>query len=103
MNTRLLKAKRVEHGLRQIDLARKLHIAEKTMNKKECSTVNCFTADEMLLLMNILSLSAADFNAIFLTMDYQSVKHRVEDSQTYPAESAPGCWDGMRKASRTDE
>ena len=34
MNTRLLKAKRVEHGLRQIDLARKLHIAEKTMNKK---------------------------------------------------------------------
>ena len=65
MNTRLLKAKRVEHGLRQIDLARKLHVAEKTMNKKECSSVNCFTTDEMLLLMNILSLSAADFNAIF--------------------------------------
>ena len=65
MNTRLLKAKWVEHGLRQIDLARKLHIAEKTMNKKECSTVNCFTADEMLLLMIIFSLSAADFNVIF--------------------------------------
>lgn len=65
MNSRLLKAKRVEHGLRQIDLAQKLHITEKTMNKKECSSVNRFTADEMLALVTILSLSPREFNAIF--------------------------------------
>lgn len=39
MNCRLLKAKRVEHGLRQIDLAEKLGITEKTMNKKECQSI----------------------------------------------------------------
>ena len=65
MNCRLLKAKRVEHGIRQIDLAEKLGITEKTMNKKECSPVNRFTAEEMLKLVMILSLSLEDFNAIF--------------------------------------
>lgn len=65
MNCRLLKAKRIEHGLRQIDLAHELHITEKTMNKKECSQVNKFTADEMLTLVTILSLTQDDFNAIF--------------------------------------
>ena len=35
MNVRLLKAKRVEAGLRQVDLAAELGITEKAMNKKE--------------------------------------------------------------------
>ena len=65
MNSRLLKAKRVEHGLRQIDLADRLNIAEKTMNKKECSQINKFTAAEMLTLAEILSLSPEEFNNIF--------------------------------------
>lgn len=69
MNCRLLKAKRVEHGLRQIDLAEKLGVTEKTMNKKECSEVNRFTADEMLKLVMILSLTLEDFNAIFFNQD----------------------------------
>lgn len=65
MNCRLLKAKRVEHGLRQIDLARMLRVTEKTMNKKECSPKNSFTADEMLALTRILRLSPEEFNKIF--------------------------------------
>jgi DNA-binding XRE family transcriptional regulator len=65
MNVRLLKAKRVERGFRQIDVAEKLHITEKTMNLKECSPVNKFTADEMLALVSILSLTAEEFNSIF--------------------------------------
>ena len=65
MNSKLLKAKRIEHGLRQIDLAKKLQITEKTMNKKECSLKNCFTADEMLSLAKILCLSPSEFNNIF--------------------------------------
>ena len=69
MNSRLLKAKRIEHGLRQIDLAQKLQITEKTMNKKECSSKNCFTADEMLSLAKILSLSPSEFNNIFFDND----------------------------------
>ena len=75
MNSRLLKAKRVEHGLRQIDLARKLDITEKTMNRKECSSVNRFTADEMLALVGILSLSSDEFNAIFFdrSLPYRSM------------------------------
>ena len=41
----------------------------KTMNKKECSEVNRFTADEMLKLVMILSLTLEDFNAIFFNQD----------------------------------
>ena len=69
MNCRLLKAKRVAHGIRQIDLAGMLPITEKTMNKKECSQVNRFTANEMLALTRILSLSAEEFNNIFFDGD----------------------------------
>ena len=65
MNVRLLKAKRVECGLRQIDVAARLHITEKTMNKKECSPINKFSADEMQALVTILSLTAEEFNTIF--------------------------------------
>ena len=65
MNVRLLKAKRVEAGLRQIDLAEKLGITEKTMNRKECCCENRFTAAEMLSIINVLNLSFAEFNSIF--------------------------------------
>ena len=65
MNVRLLKAKRVEAGLRQKDLADMLGITEKAMNKKECSSVNKFKADEMLAVVKALNLSLDEFNAIF--------------------------------------
>ena len=65
MNVRLLKAKRVEAGLRQKDLADILGITEKAMNKKECSSVNKFKADEMLAVVKALNLSLDEFNVIF--------------------------------------
>ena len=69
MNVRLLKAKRVEKNLRQIDLAKALGVTEKTMNKKECSAENKFSASEMKTLTDLLSLSPAEFNAIFFDYD----------------------------------
>ncbi len=65
MNVRLLKAKRVERNLRQIDVAGMLDVTEKTMNRKECSTVNKFTADEMMALHHILGLTVEEFLRIF--------------------------------------
>ena len=65
MNVRLLKAKRVEAGLRQKDLAMALGITEKAMNHKECSAVNKFKAEEMLTLARVLNLALPDLNAIF--------------------------------------
>ena len=65
MNVRLLKAKRVERNLRQIDVAKALGVTEKTMNHKECSAVNKFTADEMLGLRDILGLTTEEFLVIF--------------------------------------
>ncbi len=65
MNSRLLKAKRVERGLRQIDLARELGITEKTMNHKECSNMNHFSADQMIHIADTLSLSLYEFDRIF--------------------------------------
>lgn len=65
MNARLLKAKRVEAGLRQVDLAGALGITGKLMNKKECSSANKFKADEMIILSQVLHLTLAEFNSIF--------------------------------------
>lgn len=65
MNVRLLKAKRVEAGLRQKDLAKLVGITEKAMNHKECSEANKFKADEMLTLSRVLHLTLSEFNAIF--------------------------------------
>jgi len=65
MNVRLLKAKRVEAGLRQKDLADSLGITEKAMNHKECSMTNKFKADEMLTLTRVLHLTLSEFNSIF--------------------------------------
>lgn len=65
MNSRLLKAKRIEHGLRQIDLAKELGITEKTMNHKECSDKNRFTADQMIQMVDVMSLSLSEFDRIF--------------------------------------
>ena len=69
MNVRLLKAKRVECGLRQKDLADALHITEKAMCHKECSPVNKFKADEMLILTRLMNLTLQDFNSIFFDSD----------------------------------
>lgn len=74
MNVRLLKAKRVEAGLRQVDLAAALGITEKAMNHKECSPVNKFKADEMLTLARVLHLTLSEFNSIFLTVTYRLFK-----------------------------
>lgn len=65
MNVRLLKAKRVERNLRQIDVAKALGVTEKTMNHKECSAENKFSADEMLKLRDTLGLSVKEFLGIF--------------------------------------
>lgn len=65
MNVQKLKAKRVENGLIQKDLAKALGITEKAMCHKECSTRNKFKAEEMLILAKILNMSLSDFNAIF--------------------------------------
>ena len=70
MNVRLLKAKRVERDLRQIDVAKALSVTEKTMNHKECSTVNKFTADEMLKLKSILDLTIEEFLTIFFEIEF---------------------------------
>ena len=74
MNVRLLKAKRVEAGLRQVDLAAKLGITEKAMNHKECNPVNKFKADEMLTLSRVLHLTLSEFDSIFLTATYRLYK-----------------------------
>ena len=65
MNVRLLKAKRVEQGLRQKDLAVVLGITEKSMNHKECSPINKFKAEEMVILARVLQLSMSEFDSIF--------------------------------------
>ena len=65
MNTRLLKAKRVEQDVLQRDLAKALGITQKAMCQKECSEVNKFKADEMLIIAKELKMSFADFDAIF--------------------------------------
>lgn len=65
MNVRLLKAKRVERNVLQKDLAKALHITEKAMCQKECSSENKFKGDEMLTIVRELNLSFAEFDAIF--------------------------------------
>ena len=58
MNTRLLKAKRVEQDVLQRDLAKALGITQKAMCQKECSEVNKFKADEMLIIAKELKMSS---------------------------------------------
>lgn len=70
VNVRLLKAKRVELGLLQKDLAKALGITEKAMCQKECSRVNRFRADEMLTLAGVLKLTPDEFDAIFLAINF---------------------------------
>lgn len=65
MNVRRLKAKRVERGLLQKDLAKELGITEKAMCQKECSVVNRFKAQEMLTLVSALDLTLDEFDDIF--------------------------------------
>ena len=77
MNVRLLKAKRVEAGLRQKDLAKLVGITEKAMNHKECSETNKFKADEMLTLSRVLHLTLSEFDAIFFD---RNLTERLRDS-----------------------
>lgn len=65
MNSRLLKAKRVEKDILQRDLASKLGISEKAMCQKECSKRNRFKAEEMLILSKELGLTFEEFDSIF--------------------------------------
>lgn len=73
MNVRILKAKRVESGLRQKDLANALGITEKAMCHKECSDENKFKAADMFTLVDELDLSFAEFDAIFLTTNLPNI------------------------------
>ena len=65
MNVRMLKAKRVERNLRQKELGKMIGLSEKSINHKECSVVNKFSADEMLALSEILHLNEEEFLTIF--------------------------------------
>lgn len=77
MNMRLLKAKRVERGLFQRDLARALGISEKSMSLKESSERNIFKASEMLTLASFLNLSLDEFDAIFFDSKLVKSLHQV--------------------------
>ncbi len=65
MNVRMLKAKRVEKNIRQKDMGKMIGLSEKSINHKECSVVNKFSADEMLGLCEVLNLSEEGFLTIF--------------------------------------
>lgn len=65
MNVRKLKAKRVEFGLSQKDLAKVLGISTKTMCIKECDNRNRFTIDEIITIAREFRLSLKDINDIF--------------------------------------
>ena len=65
MNVRKLKAKRVEIGLSQKDLAKVLGISTKTMCIKECDNRNRFTIDEIITIAREFRLSLKDINDIF--------------------------------------
>lgn len=74
MNVRKLKAKRVEFGLSQKDLAKVLGISTKTMCIKECDNRNRFTIDEIITIAREFRLSLKDINDIFLTASYHLYK-----------------------------
>lgn len=65
MNVRKLKAKRVEFGLSQKDLAKVLGNSTKTMCIKECDNRNRFTIDEIITIAREFRLSLKDINDIF--------------------------------------
>ena len=76
MNVRKLKAKRVEFGLSQKDLAKALGISTKTMCIKECDNRNRFTIDEIITIAREFKLSLKDINDIFLTASYRLYKNQ---------------------------
>lgn len=78
MNVRMLKAKRVERGLRQKDLANALGITEKSMCHKEGSSENKFKASEMLTLVDELDLSFSEFDAIFFDHELTKRLRRIK-------------------------
>lgn len=76
MNVRRLKAKRVEFGLRQKDLAKALGISTKTMCIKECDNRNRLTIDAIITIAQEMRLSVKDINDIFLTASYHLYKNK---------------------------
>lgn len=80
MNTRLLKAKRVERDVLQRDLADALHLTVKTMCQKECSEENKFSADEMVTIAEILSLTPQEFDAIFFENRLSNLERNRKNS-----------------------
>lgn len=65
MNIRQLKGKRMECGVLQKDMADALHITQKAMSQKECSSVNKFRAEEMIIIAEMLKLTFQEFDSIF--------------------------------------
>ncbi len=65
MDTNLLKAKRVEHDVKQKDLAKALHISIKTYCMKENADSCTFSGKQILLLKDLLDLSLREINDIF--------------------------------------
>lgn len=65
MNTNLLKAKRVEHDVKQRDIAEALQISVKTYCMKENADSCTFSGKQILLLKDILDLSLQEINNIF--------------------------------------
>jgi len=65
MNVRLLKAKRVERGILQSEVAKHLDITPKSACEKENSERCRYTVNEMLKLAEFLCLNFDDFDSIF--------------------------------------
>ena len=65
MDTNLLKAKRVEHDVKQKDIAKALHISFKTYCLKENADSCTFSGEQILVLKDMLDLSLQEINNIF--------------------------------------
>ncbi|MBU5450995.1 helix-turn-helix transcriptional regulator [Acetivibrio sp. MSJd-27] len=65
MDTNLLKAKRVEHDMKQKDFAKALHVSVKTYCMKENADSCTFSGEQILLLKDLLNLSLQEINHIF--------------------------------------
>lgn len=55
----------MECGILQKDMADALHITQKSMSQKECSCVNKFRAEEMIIISEMLELTFQEFDSIF--------------------------------------
>ena len=65
MDTNLLKAKRVEHDVKQKDIAKAIHISLKNYCLKENADSCTFSGEQILVLKDMLDLSLLEINNIF--------------------------------------